>query len=221
MDARRRGRDEARRAWPWALEDDAARTIRTRRPAEDWLRQTVKRRGADRPRRVVLVADDGTSRPVDAPLHAREAPSAGRDQPRPHGTGARSHDRARRSAGDRRTVQVRTIADPGRERRRRPRTLHERAIATGPDRAMLWAVLAGIFIVLVAAASAHAAAPLGTPGAQARPATAPSAAAVPGTSGPTTLDGLVRLTASKSLQPEQAVMPCLQPRSHGSPSTTT
>jgi hypothetical protein len=221
MDARRRGRDEARRAWPWALEDDAARTIRTRRPAEDWLRQTVKRRGADRPRRLLLVADDGTSRPVDAPLDARDAPSAPRHEPPPHATGTRAQDRVHRAGGDRRTVQIRTVPSSGRNRPRRPRTLHERAIATGPDRAMLWAVLAGIFIVLVAAASAHAAAPLGKPGARARPATAPSAAAVPGTSGPTTLDGLVRLTASKSLQPEQAVMPCLQPRSHGSPSTTT
>jgi hypothetical protein len=202
MDARRRGRDEARRAWPWALEDDAARTIRTRRPAEDWLRQTVKRRGADRPRRLLLVADDGTSRPVDAPLPAGDAPPAAREEPPPHATGSPARDRAHRRRGDRRTVQIRTAPTSVRDRPRRPRTLHERAIATGPDRAMLWAVLAGIFIVLVAAASAHAAAP-------------------PGTRGPTTLDGLVRLTASKSPPPEQAVMPCLQPRSHGSLSTTT
>jgi hypothetical protein len=161
MDAARRGRDEARRAWPWALEDDAARTIRSRRPAEDWLRQTTKRR-----RRLVVVSDDGSSRTIDEPLRAAPAVSPADREP-PAGAAAAGTSAGRQPAAPRRPVQVRSGLAAERDRRRPPRSLHERAIATGPDRAMLWAALAGIFVVLVAAASAQGATPSGDRGSSA------------------------------------------------------
>jgi hypothetical protein len=83
------------------------------------------------------------------------------------GAAAAGTSAGREPAARRRPVQVRSGLAAERDRRRPPRSLHERAIATGPDRAMLWAALAGIFVVLVAAASAQGATPSGDRGSSA------------------------------------------------------
>lgn len=70
---------------------------------------------------------------------------------------------AERQPGERRTIVIRgQVApppgpDPIRARRRRPpRRPSERIAGTRPDRAALWAVLMGVFLIAVAVLSAHA-----------------------------------------------------------------
>ncbi len=55
-------------------------------------------------------------------------------------------------AGGRRTVVIRGQVAPA--RRRPPRRAHER-VGPRPDRIALWAVLLGVFLIVVAAMSAH------------------------------------------------------------------
>jgi hypothetical protein len=55
--------------------------------------------------------------------------------------------------GERRTVTI--TGNPGSDRRRRSAT--QAQIAARPDRVALWAFLLGLFLVVVAAATAHAA----------------------------------------------------------------
>lgn len=67
------------------------------------------------------------------------------------------------SHGERRTVVIRgQVAPPPRvyestARRHRPRRASERIVGTRPDRAALWAVLLGVFLILVAVMTAHGA----------------------------------------------------------------
>jgi len=69
----------------------------------------------------------------------------------------------RRAATPRRTVVIRgQVAPPprvstGPARRRPPRRPSERIAGTRPDRAALWAVMMGVFLILVAVLSAHGA----------------------------------------------------------------
>jgi hypothetical protein len=59
--------------------------------------------------------------------------------------------------GTRRTVVIRGQVAPPRpvtQRRRPPRRAHER-LGARPDRAAYWAVLMGLFLIIVAAASGH------------------------------------------------------------------
>ncbi len=74
-----------------------------------------------------------------------------------------------RPAGARRTVVIRgqiapraggtesRLHAPGPARRRPPRRPSERIAGTRPDRAALWAVMMGVFLILVAVLSAHGA----------------------------------------------------------------
>jgi hypothetical protein len=70
---------------------------------------------------------------------------------------------ARPAAAPRRTVVIRgQVAPPpragsGPARRRPPRRPSERIAGTRPDRAALWAVMMGVFLILVAVLSAHGA----------------------------------------------------------------
>jgi hypothetical protein len=63
----------------------------------------------------------------------------------------------------RRTVVIRgQVAPPprphsGAARRGRPRRAHERIAGSRPDRAALWAVLMGVFLILTAILTAHGA----------------------------------------------------------------
>lgn len=65
--------------------------------------------------------------------------------------------------GERRTITIRgQVAPPhvphaGPARRRPPRRRSERIVGTRPDRAALWAVLMGVFLILVALMTAHGA----------------------------------------------------------------
>lgn len=64
--------------------------------------------------------------------------------------------------GERRTIVIRgQVAPPAIQRttarRRPPRRASERIAGTRPDRAALWAVLMGVFLILVAVMSAHGA----------------------------------------------------------------
>jgi hypothetical protein len=66
--------------------------------------------------------------------------------------------------GERRTITIRgQVAPPRRTsgtapaRRRPPRRPSERIVGTRPDRAALWAVLMGVFLILVAVMTAHGA----------------------------------------------------------------
>lgn len=70
----------------------------------------------------------------------------------------------RPAAAPRRTVVIRGQAAPpggtasaGPARRRPPRRPSERIAGTRPDRAALWAVMMGVFLILVAVLSAHGA----------------------------------------------------------------
>jgi hypothetical protein len=72
---------------------------------------------------------------------------------------------ADRQQGGRRTITIRgQVAPPaggsssaGPARRRPPRRPSERLAGTRPDRAALWAVLMGVFLILVAVMTAHGA----------------------------------------------------------------
>jgi hypothetical protein len=72
---------------------------------------------------------------------------------------------ADRRQGGRRTITIRgQVAPPpgagstaGPARRRPPRRPSERLAGTRPDRAALWAVLMGVFLILVAVMTAHGA----------------------------------------------------------------
>lgn len=72
---------------------------------------------------------------------------------------------ATRPSAPRRTVVIRgQVAPPPRVgaasapvRRRRARPAHERIAGTRPDRAALWAVLMGVFLIAVAVLTAHGA----------------------------------------------------------------
>jgi hypothetical protein len=70
---------------------------------------------------------------------------------------------AERPPAERRTITIRgQVAPPPRPyqstaRRRRPRRASERIAGTRPDRAALWAVLMGVFLILVAVMTAHGA----------------------------------------------------------------
>lgn len=74
-------------------------------------------------------------------------------------------DRTERLSGERRTIVIRgqgaapTYApDPIRATRRRPpRRASERIAGTRPDRAALWAVMMGVFLILVAVMTANGA----------------------------------------------------------------
>jgi hypothetical protein len=66
--------------------------------------------------------------------------------------------------GERRTITIRGQVTPprvpsmtGPARRRPPRRPSERITGTRPDRAALWAVLMGVFLILVAVMTAHGA----------------------------------------------------------------
>ena len=69
----------------------------------------------------------------------------------------------RPAAAPRRTVVIRgQVAPPprgssGPARRRPPRRPSERIAGTRPDRAALWAVMMGVFLILVAVMTAHGA----------------------------------------------------------------
>jgi len=68
----------------------------------------------------------------------------------------------RPTAAPRRTVVIRgQVAPPPRPtapaRRRPPRRPSERIAGTRPDRAALWAVMMGVFLILVAVMTAHGA----------------------------------------------------------------
>jgi hypothetical protein len=70
---------------------------------------------------------------------------------------AEAPPRADRTAAPRRTVVIRgqaaappRIDRPGPARRRPPRRPSERIAGTRPDRAALWAVMMGIFLILAA-----------------------------------------------------------------------
>jgi hypothetical protein len=69
----------------------------------------------------------------------------------------------RPTAAPRRTVVIRgQVAPPprvstGPARRRPPRRPSERIAGTRPDRAALWAVMMGVFLILVAVMTAHGA----------------------------------------------------------------
>lgn len=72
--------------------------------------------------------------------------------------------RADRPAAARRTVVIRgQVAPPPRPyasapaRRRPPRRASERIAGSRPDRAALWAVMMGVFLILVAVMTAHGA----------------------------------------------------------------
>jgi hypothetical protein len=66
-------------------------------------------------------------------------------------------------AATRRTIVIRgQVAPPprvsaGPARRRPPRRASERIAGTRPDRAALWAVMMGVFLILVAVMTAHGA----------------------------------------------------------------
>jgi hypothetical protein len=68
-----------------------------------------------------------------------------------------------RQPGERRTIVIRgQVAPPARPyssttRRHRPRRPSERIAGSRPDRAALWAVLLGVFMVVVAIMTAHGA----------------------------------------------------------------
>jgi len=75
---------------------------------------------------------------------------------------------ARTAAAPRRTVVIRgQVAPPPRvsgtgytgapARRRPPRRTSERIAGTRPDRAALWAVMMGVFLIMVAVLTAHGA----------------------------------------------------------------
>jgi hypothetical protein len=76
---------------------------------------------------------------------------------------AEAPPRPDRPAAARRTVVIRgQVAPPprvsaGPARRRPPRRPSERIVGTRPDRAALWAVMMGVFLILVAVLSAHGA----------------------------------------------------------------
>ena len=76
---------------------------------------------------------------------------------------AEAPPRASRPATGRRTVVIRGQAAPpprvssGPARRRPPRRASERLVGTRPDRAALWAVMMGVFLIAVAVLSAHGA----------------------------------------------------------------
>jgi len=50
---------------------------------------------------------------------------------------------------------LRPTAELGPARRRPPRRASERIVGTRPDRAALWAVMMGVFLIVVAVLSAH------------------------------------------------------------------
>ncbi|HXE45189.1 MAG TPA: hypothetical protein VN635_08320 [Conexibacter sp.] len=76
---------------------------------------------------------------------------------------------ARPAAGARRTVVIRgqvapraggtesRLRQPRPARRGRPRRPSERIAGTRPDRAALWAVMMGVFLIVVAVVTAHGA----------------------------------------------------------------
>ncbi|HEX7290597.1 MAG TPA: hypothetical protein VF250_05640 [Conexibacter sp.] len=75
---------------------------------------------------------------------------------------------ARTAASPRRTVVIRGQVAPraggtestgldGPARRRPPRRASERIAGTRPDRAALWAVMMGVFLIMVAVLTAHGA----------------------------------------------------------------
>ncbi len=74
---------------------------------------------------------------------------------------AEAPPRPARPAAARRTVVIRgQVAPPprvgaGPARRRPPRRPSERIAGTRPDRAALWAVMMGVFLILVAVLTAH------------------------------------------------------------------
>lgn len=75
---------------------------------------------------------------------------------------AEAPPRPARPIGDRRTVVIRgQVAPPPRPyvstaaRRRPPRRPSERIAGTRPDRAAMWAVLMGVFLIVVAIITAH------------------------------------------------------------------
>jgi hypothetical protein len=77
---------------------------------------------------------------------------------------AEAPSRADRPAAPRRTVVIRgqvapppRVSSPGPARRRPPRRPSERIAGTRPDRAALWAVMLGVFLILVAVMTAHGA----------------------------------------------------------------
>ncbi|HEX4806670.1 MAG TPA: hypothetical protein VFU94_12280 [Conexibacter sp.] len=79
---------------------------------------------------------------------------------------AEAPPRPARPAGARRTVVIRgqiappsaaRLHAPGPARRRPPRRPSERIVGTRPDRAALWAVMMGVFLIAVAVMTAHGA----------------------------------------------------------------
>jgi hypothetical protein len=80
---------------------------------------------------------------------------------------AEAPPRPARPAAARRTVVIRgqvapraggtesRLREPGPARRRRPRRPSERIAGTRPDRAALWAVMMGVFLIVVAVITAH------------------------------------------------------------------
>jgi hypothetical protein len=75
---------------------------------------------------------------------------------------AEAPPRVDRPVATRRTIVIRgQVAPPprvvGPARRRPPRRVSERIVGTRPDRAALWAVMLGVFLILVAVMTAHGA----------------------------------------------------------------
>jgi hypothetical protein len=76
---------------------------------------------------------------------------------------AEAPPRPARPVAARRTVVIRgqvapppaRLRTPGPARRRPPRRPSERLVGARPDRAALWAVMLGIFLILVAVMTAH------------------------------------------------------------------
>lgn len=81
----------------------------------------------------------------------------------PSREGSAENEPAVRQPAPRRTITIRgQVAPPpplpvAPTRRRRPRRASERIAGTRPDRAALWAVLMGVFLILVAVMTAHGA----------------------------------------------------------------
>ena len=87
------------------------------------------------------------------PARARRRPQEGQTRTRPASPRLRLVEEEAPPRSERRTVTI--TGNPGRLPRRRSPT--QAQIVARPDRVALWAFLLGLFLVVVAAATAHAA----------------------------------------------------------------
>jgi hypothetical protein len=97
----------------------------------------------------------GRFEPADEEVRGRSAPTASLTEDAPHAAPRRFERRAEPNnlapAGERRTIKITGRPAPPRRRR----SVVERQLAQ-PDRIALWAFLLGLFLVAVAAGTAHA-----------------------------------------------------------------